>query len=285
MAGKRGRAWRIKVFCFFSSEKKTFRTVSLWRDLGVRVASALVLAPLSLLAIWWGGLLWGAWLTVLTLGMGAEWSGLCGLRARSAEGAAVLGVLLMAGVNTAFRAPVVGAIYLLAGSCLLALLSRRAALGIGILYIGPAYLALYVMRTEPAGLRNVLFVMAVVWAGDIGAYLFGRLVGGPRLAPKISPGKTWAGAIGGTAAAVLAGAGAGFENPAHAAMLALPLTLVAQAGDLLESAIKRHFGAKDSGWIIPGHGGLLDRLDGVLAAAPVAMAWSLITGPHAMMWH
>jgi phosphatidate cytidylyltransferase len=140
------------------------------------------------------------------------------------------------------------------------------------------------MRLGPAGLRNVLFVVLVVWAGDVGAYLVGRLIGGPRLAPKISPGKTWSGAGGGTVAAVLAGAAAGFETPLRAAVLALVLSLVAQAGDLLESAIKRHFGAKDSGWIIPGHGGLLDRLDGVLAAAPVALLWSLASRPHAMMW-
>ncbi len=257
----------------------------MWRDLGVRVASALVLAPVSLLAIWWGGLAWGAWLTVLTLGMGAEWAGLCGLRARSPAGMAILAALLLAGLATAFMAPVSGAIVLLAGTGLFAITSRRPALGMGILYIGPAYLALYLMRSQPAGLRNVLFVMAVVWAGDIGAYLLGRLVGGPRLAPKISPGKTWAGAFGGTLAAVVAGAAAGYEHPLHAAILACPLSLVAQAGDLLESAVKRHFGAKDSGWIIPGHGGLLDRLDGVLAASPVALLWSFTTGPHAMMWH
>jgi phosphatidate cytidylyltransferase len=256
-----------------------------WRDLGVRVVSALVLAPISLLAIWWGGLPWGAWLTVLTLGMGAEWSGLCGLRARSAYGAAVPAALLASGLATAFLAPLPGALVLLGCGCLVAISSHRFALGVGILYIGPAYLALYLMRAEPAGLRNVLFVMAVVWAGDIGAYLFGRLVGGPRLAPRISPGKTWSGAIGGTLAAILAGAAAGYEHPLRAAALALPLSLVAQAGDLLESAIKRHFGAKDSGWIIPGHGGLLDRLDGVLAASPLALLWSFIAGPHAMMWH
>jgi phosphatidate cytidylyltransferase len=243
------------------------------------------LAPVSLLAIWWGGLPWGAWLSVLTLGMGAEWAGLCGHRARAPFGAAVPGGLLLAGLATAFVAPAAGAVVLLVVGILLAVVSRRPALGMGILYIGPAYLALYVMRDQPAGLRNVLFVMAVVWAGDIGAYLVGRLIGGPRLAPKISPGKTWSGAVGGTAAAIAAGAAAGYEHPAHAALLAFVLTLVAQAGDLLESAIKRHFGAKDSGWIIPGHGGLLDRLDGVLAAAPVALLWSLATGPHAMMWH
>jgi phosphatidate cytidylyltransferase len=262
-----------------------FVVLRVWRDLGIRVASALVLAPVSLAAIWWGGLFWGAWLSVLALGMGAEWAGLCGKRARSEEGAAIPAGLLLAGLATAFVSPAAGAVVLLGAGILLSLATRRAALGLGILYLGPAYLALFVMRNQPAGLRNVLFVMAVVWAGDIGAYLFGRLVGGPRLAPKISPGKTWAGAAGGTGAAILAGIGAGFEHPARAAALAFVLSLVAQAGDLLESAIKRHFGAKDSGWIIPGHGGLLDRLDGVLAASPVALLWSFVNGPHATMWN
>jgi phosphatidate cytidylyltransferase len=154
----------------------------------------------------------------------------------------------------------------------------------GVLYLGPAFICLIALRAGPAGLRNLLYLAAIVWAGDIGAYLAGRLIGGPRLAPRISPGKTWSGAAGGTLAAVLAGAAAGFEHPANAAALALVLSVIAQAGDLLESAVKRYFGAKDSGRIIPGHGGLLDRLDGVLTAAPAALAWSLLIGPHAMLW-
>jgi phosphatidate cytidylyltransferase len=245
----------------------------------------MVMAPVTLLAMWRGGFWWGAWVGLLMLGMGAEWVGLCGLRVRSVAGCAVPGGLLLAGLVAAFVSPLAGAVLLLAGTAALAVFSHRQALGFGIMYIGPACLALYLMRLGPAGLRNVLFVLLVVWAGDIGAYLVGRLIGGPRLAPKISPGKTWSGAVGGSVAAVLAGAAAGWENPVRAALLALAFTLVAQAGDLLESAIKRHFGAKDSGWIIPGHGGLLDRLDGVLAAAPVALLWSFITGPHAMMWN
>jgi len=255
-----------------------------WRDLGVRVVSSLVMAPMTLLALWFGGFWWGGWVGLLMLGMGAEWAGLCGLKARSEAGSAVPGALLLAGLAAGFVSPMAGAGALLLGTVLLTMSYHRPALGLGILYIGPGCLALFLMRLGPAGLRNVLFVVLVVWAGDVGAYLVGRLIGGPRLAPKISPGKTWSGAVGGTVAAVLAGAAAGFETPVRAAVLALVLSLVAQAGDLLESAIKRHFGAKDSGWIIPGHGGLLDRLDGVLAAAPVALLWSLASRPHAMMW-
>jgi phosphatidate cytidylyltransferase len=221
-----------------------------WRDLGVRLVSALVLLPVSLFVIWRGGLIWAVWVTVMFLLMGAEWVGLCRRRAH-ASGTALLnaGLLLL-----------------------------------GLVYLGPAVFCLIALRDGPAGLRNILYLSVVVWAGDIGAYLVGRLVGGPRLAPRVSPGKTWSGAVGGTLAAVLAGAAAGYEHPARAAALALGLSVIAQAGDLLESALKRFFGAKDSGWIIPGHGGLLDRLDGVLTAVPAAFLWSISVTPHAMLW-
>ncbi len=147
----------------------------------------------------------------------------------------------------------------------------------GALYISPAVIALVWLRHLPDGLHWVLFLAVIVCAGDIGAYLVGRLVGGPRLAPRISPGKTWSGALGGTLCAVAAGVAVAPAYPAASAPAALLLSLVAQAGDLLESAMKRRFGVKDSGSLIPGHGGLLDRLDGVLTAAPVAALLSLAT--------
>ena len=155
----------------------------------------------------------------------------------------------------------------------------RRLLVIGALYISPAVVALIWLRAQPNGHRWVLLLAAVVWGGDVGAYLVGRLVGGPRLAPAISPGKTWSGAAGGTLIAVLAGMAAWPERLALVAPVALLLSVTAQAGDLLESAIKRRFGVKDSGRLIPGHGGLLDRLDGVLTAAPVAAIILLVFGP------
>jgi len=152
----------------------------------------------------------------------------------------------------------------------------------GVPYIGLATAALLWLRAgDGVGRRAVLFVMLVVWASDIGAYLVGRLLGGPLLAPAISPGKTWSGAAGGLLAAALVGFAT--LHPA-AALLATGLGIAAQLGDLMESAMKRGFGVKDSGWIIPGHGGLLDRLDGLLTAAPAAAAVSLFAGRAAVGW-
>lgn len=151
----------------------------------------------------------------------------------------------------------------------------------GVLYFGLPGVALVWLRSAfPDGEQIVLWLFLVVWASDIGAYVAGRWVGGPKLAPGISPNKTWAGAIG---ALVLAAAcGATF---AHVAKVASPvvtmaasvgLSVVAQAGDLAESRMKRHFGIKDTGSIIPGHGGLLDRLDSLLLGATVIAAAALV---------
>jgi phosphatidate cytidylyltransferase len=134
----------------------------------------------------------------------------------------------------------------------------------------------------------VLFLLLVVWAGDIGAYLVGRWIGGPRLAPSISPGKTWSGAAGGLVAAVAAGLAAAhvLSDSAswRAVVVAAVLGVVAQSGDLLESFVKRRLEVKDSGSLIPGHGGLFDRLDGVLAAAPVAALLALTQGRGVVLW-
>ena len=157
----------------------------------------------------------------------------------------------------------------------------------GLEYVGLGYAALLVLRASPGGFGDVLFVMLIIWSSDVGAYLAGRLIGGPKLWPAISPGKTWAGAIGGLLAAIVIAAtvAANFpHDPAtilRAILFAALLSITGQAGDLMESALKRHFGRKDSGTLIPGHGGLLDRVDGLLAAAPVAMLLRLTThGVH-----
>jgi phosphatidate cytidylyltransferase len=135
---------------------------------------------------------------------------------------------------------------------------------------------------------NVLFVLLVVWTSDIGAYIAGRALGGPKLAPRISPGKTWSGAAGGTLAAVAVGVvlqlGWPHGSMAQAIGVTAALSIVSQLGDLFESGVKRYYGAKDSSRLIPGHGGLLDRLDGVLAAAPAAALLAMWLGPGVTLW-
>jgi phosphatidate cytidylyltransferase len=149
----------------------------------------------------------------------------------------------------------------------------------GVIYVGLPALALVWLRNHvPGGAEHVLWLFLVVWATDIFAYFAGRSIGGAKLAPSISPGKTWAGLYGGMAGAGLTGGvvalafGAGFWP---ASVLAALLAVVAQIGDLFESALKRRAGVKDSGHLIPGHGGLLDRIDGLVFAAPLfaAVVW------------
>ena len=157
--------------------------------------------------------------------------------------------------------------------------------GTGVIWAAAA--AMIWLRAGACGLGNVLFLLALVWATDIGAYLTGRALGGPKLAPRISPGKTWAGAAGGLlfaacsgiAAAVISGTGI-----ASATAIAVGLSVIAQAGDLAESAMKRRFGVKDSGRLIPGHGGLLDRLDSTLAVALAGALLAFVRGAGVVLW-
>ena len=181
-----------------------------------------------------------------------------------------------------------------AGFAVLALLTALLAArfgwfsAIGLPYAGIGGLALLWLRLQPHhGLYDTMFLIVVIWGTDIGAYLVGRVVGGAEIGAAHLPGKTWSGAIGGLliggfCGAMLAG---GVHGPDLAALLAgFLLSIFAQAGDLLESAIKRRLGVKDSGRTIPGHGGLFDRLDGFLAAAPVAAILALSVHGGLPLW-
>lgn len=198
---------------------------------------------------------------------------------------AILLVLLVAGQPASFLLPVlVGAVLVV-----LAHASRVEAsfwTTAGLAYAGLLAIALACLRGDDnAGLQVTLFLFAVVWATDILAYFTGRSIGGPKLAPAISPGKTWSGAVGGAIAAVLAGFGVayGFASPlgwAAFAGLTLVLSVVSQIGDLFESWIKRRFGVKDSSNLIPGHGGVMDRVDGLATAAFILfLLGALLAGP------
>lgn len=162
---------------------------------------------------------------------------------------------------------------LLALGLLLGLVSRRLAMATGFAYIAiPAFALIPIEWVDPL---IVLWAMLVTWATDICAYFAGRAIGGPKLAPRISPNKTWAGLGGGMAGALIAAAGAawGFGLDPIFLFLGAPMALLAQLGDLYESWVKRRAGAKDSSNLIPGHGGVLDRLDGLL---PVSLATLLV---------
>jgi phosphatidate cytidylyltransferase len=265
---------------------------SRWADLRARALSAAVLAPLSLACIWFGGAVFAALLAVITAGLAYEWLGLCRqLNPRAIALFVVLPVtVLVAAWGGAVPALALLAAAMIAGVALAEGISRARPLAFGVPYLGLAAVALVWLRQPPmSGGANVIVLLMIVWASDIGAYITGRAIGGPLLAPRISPGKTWSGAIGGLAAAgstglaasLFLGSGPISWRPAGFALL---LGVIGQIGDLFESRLKRHFGVKDSGTTIPGHGGLLDRLDAVLTAAPTAALLALIVGRGVVLW-
>jgi phosphatidate cytidylyltransferase len=248
--------------------------------LTLRILSAVTLGIPTVAAIAWGRPALEAWLAVFVVLMAREWHMLCGGRDWTASRLMLaLSAVLVLGLAV-FDAYVAAlAVIVLAIPAVYLLARREAGLrwgwaASGVPYIGLTALALSWLRAVPdVGILNLLWVFAVVWATDTAAYAAGRTLGGPKLAPPISPNKTWSGAVGGLIGAGIVGAvlgaaaGAGSSTPAAAGMA---LSIVAQVGDLAESAVKRRFGVKDSGSIIPGHGGLFDRVDALLAAAPAA---------------
>lgn len=247
--------------------------------LKVRILSALVLAPLVLADIYVGGLWLDALMFVAAGLMGWEWARLCAGGKLLPGGYLVILVLIALPLSFAFDVSQYVLFELLAGTLAVLLvnllLHRGQALwfAAGTLYIGLAVVSFLWLRHVPEQGRTLIFwILAVVWTVDIGAYFAGRGIGGPKLAPRISPNKTWAGLIGGAlaAGAVSALATPWLDQQALTLFLAgLGMAVVAQGGDLLESFCKRHFGVKDSSHLIPGHGGILDRVDGLLAVLPV----------------
>ncbi|MCY4320638.1 MAG: phosphatidate cytidylyltransferase [Alphaproteobacteria bacterium] len=237
-----------------------------------RSAAALVLIPAAVLAVWAGTPVWESFVLAGALLAGREWASMAApdaVRAFTAIPAAASASVLLP-VPTVAQAAVALGTALAAGLCL-----RRRALAVGVIYISlPAMCLIALRRQEFGGLELVVWLLAVIWAGDIAAWWTGRRFGGPKLAPSWSPGKTWSGLAGGLAAAGLAGATVSmlFDAPGGAGFAAgLLIGAAGAAGDLFESACKRRFGVKDSGHLIPGHGGLLDRVDALLAGAATVM--------------
>jgi phosphatidate cytidylyltransferase len=240
-----------------------------------RALSALALAPPVLAAVWFGAP-WSDILILLSAGVLLwEWLRLVGHPGFSRGTAAIAAAIFAALLLAAFAEFRWAFIALGAGTVLAVALTRERRLWLASAapYLGLPGIALLWLRDLPDGLAVVTWLLLVVWSVDIFAYVAGRSIGGPKLWPAVSPKKTWAGLIGGVAAAALVGGLFGLaeadRDPLRLAILAAILAVVAQGGDLLESAVKRRFGAKDASGIIPGHGGLLDRVDGLLAASLV----------------
>lgn len=263
--------------------------------LGLRLVSALVMAPPAVAAMW-AGPPWRSALVVAAAGlMGWEWARLWGRGSLGRIGVLVILAGVAAVLTAAMGASLggIGIALLGAVAALAVALAERAGeplwVAAGMLWLTlPCIAFLWIGEDPVAGRSALLWLLAVVWATDIGAYAAGRSIGGPRLAPRLSPNKTWAGFAGGLASAALVGAVAAPLTGAATPVLvpaSMGLSIMAQLGDLAESLAKRHFGVKDSSGLVPGHGGLLDRLDSLLTAAAALGGATLLAGASPLMWH
>jgi phosphatidate cytidylyltransferase len=276
----------------FSPPVKRFN----WSNLGLRIASAAVIGPAALAATWFGG--W-PYLVLIAIGvalLAIEWGGMSAPVSPTRVAAAVAAAVLIA-VFVGYRGHFMwawGAIVLSAAATAIVargIAERPADTAYGVLYIAPAALCLVWLRGTNQGEWWMMMLFVATWSADIGAFAVGSILKGPKLWPRFSPNKTWSGFFGGLLAATLAAVGVEtlpdllqglwpnlrpFElNVWAAASIGLAVGLATMAGDLWESALKRRFGVKDSGDLIPGHGGLLDRVDGLMFAVVVMAALRL----------
>lgn len=263
-------------------------------ELTLRVLSGMALAPVALCVAYLGGWSFVAFWGIAALLVLWEWCSLvAGGQRRTillTGCASVLPAALLAGsiAQTSGHAMRLVAVAMILGTgtiaaAMIAERGRRIWVAAGIPYAGLLGTAPILLRNDAQyGFLAIVFLFAIVWATDIVAYFVGRAVGGPKLAPRISPKKTWSGAVGGTMAAIGAGIAfavvAGLADVVALGLLAAAASAVAQGGDLFESAVKRRFGAKDSSNLIPGHGGLMDRLDGFMTAAILAALIGIVHG-------
>lgn len=261
-------------------------------ELRLRILSGIVLAAVVLAATWYGGLAFRLLAAAISVLIYYEWSTITRLpdsdfRGNAFGWATVAGIagLVIFGFDelalpVLLSATVLSVLYALA-------VTKNGWLAGGIVYSGLTAISLAAIRGDTGeGFAAMIFIFAVVWATDILAYFVGRAIGGPKLAPPISPGKTWSGAIGGAVSAVIAGTlvhAAFFPlNGLWIPVIALVLSVCSQIGDLFESFIKRRFGVKDSSRLIPGHGGVMDRVDGLVfacfAAFLIALGDAIVSG-------
>ena len=280
-------------------------------NLQKRILSAAVLLPVVIAAIWLGHPYFTILVAIFAAAMAWEFTSVAahervGGRTSpfpqpSGGGWRVLAALtiitaILAVVGTGYahleiRIWIVILLGTLATGVMAAVINRQRMiwLALGVVYVAAPAVALVAIRAEPTyGMASLIWVIALVVAADTGGYLVGRTVGGPKLAPRISPNKTWSGLGGAVAGAALAGLCTAFIlNHTNVFMLTLisaVLGLLEQGGDLVESAFKRHFGVKDTSQIIPGHGGVLDRVDGLLAVAVAVLVMNLWAGGSVLAW-
>ena len=250
-------------------------------ELTKRTLAGVAMIVVALAALFAGGAVFWLLMALVALFMMAEWSDLIGVTPRHKRLAqyALFAALAIMSPFAAGADPFALGVLAAAGFFIV-IVTRLPWLAAGVIYAGLPVLGLVLIRRQHEGIVWTLWALSIVWATDIGAYAAGRTIGGPKLAPRISPAKTWAGLIGGVAAASALAAGfhlyAGL--PLRLTLATPALAVLAQAGDLFESWLKRRAGVKDSGNILPGHGGVLDRLDGLVPVAPLAAA--LVVAPH-----
>jgi phosphatidate cytidylyltransferase len=253
------------------------------RNLSTRIIAAAVLIPLAIAIAYAGGWLWTALVTLAAIGLYVEWLMVVG---RVADRRVVAtGVIALALAGLCLAVGHIDAALVVLGVGLVAVAftpAQRYWSALGFLYAAVAELASVLLRADPVkGFAALVFVLVIVWVTDSGGYFAGRGIGGPKLWPRVSPKKTWAGAVGGFVASLaVAGAFAALDLGKAGPLLMVSgvLSVASQLGDLFESAVKRRFGVKDSSQIIPGHGGLLDRLDGFVAAVALAALFGFLRG-------
>ncbi|MGD9837337.1 MAG: phosphatidate cytidylyltransferase [Afipia sp.] len=242
----------------------------------MRVVAALVLAPLTIAIAWLGGWIWACVVIAAAALLYFEWLMIVGISGNRRVAVAGIAALALAGICLMLLRTDIAVAVILAGILAAATMTKdkRGWIASGLVYAAAALIATILVRRDAEfGFIGLMFVLLVVWVTDIGGYFAGRGIGGPKLWPRVSPKKTWAGAIGGLVLALVVAAGfalLGFGRMGPMLLLGAVLSVVSQLGDLFESAVKRRFDVKDSSHIIPGHGGLLDRLDGFVAAIVVA---------------
>ncbi|WP_439272765.1 phosphatidate cytidylyltransferase [Pseudochrobactrum sp. HB0163] len=252
-------------------------------NLQLRIITAAVLAPVTILLIWLGGVSFRILAVAIGFAIFYEWTTLSASKQTRSGLITGWAVLIVAAALLFMKMPAIQVLALIAAGSVFLVQRANWAAG-GLLYAGVPMVCLAMLRGDTTtGLIAIIYLFALVWATDIAAYFTGRALGGPKLAPRFSPNKTWSGAIGGVVAAMIAGAMVSYLSfdriKIPMIILAAMLSVASQVGDLGESWVKRRFGAKDSGKLLPGHGGVMDRVDGlIIAAVMLYIIGALVTG-------